>query len=272
MEHSKDVVQRSVTGGISRRGFQSREEALYTCPTCGPVEPYHVRLTGRYLRQPCQCQIVEQQRRHKAELRLARLRDLARITYDWLGDGRDDLPLVERTFENFKPVWWAMRCDPPQEVNMREAYETARAFCLDMEGCTLILHGPCGTGKTHLLAAICNELRLQNKLSRFCMAPNLHKAIQECYQKGNDPGPIFRNAIKTPLLVIDDVGASKWTETREETYEMIIEARTKHGLPIALSTNHLDKLADFVGERACSRLSIGQIAVEMTGKDFRMEM
>ena len=260
MEHNREILPRAVSGGISRRGTETREEALYTCPTCGPVEPYHVRLTGRYLRQPCACQIAEQQRRYAAELKLARLRDLARFSYDWLGDGRDDLPLVEKTFENF------------QEYRQPEAYALARAFCENMEGRTLVLHGPCGTGKTHLLAAICNELRLQNKLSRFCMAPNLHKAIQECYRLDKDTGPIFRNAIKTPLLLIDDVGASKWTETREETYEMIIEARTKHGLPIALSTNHLDKLAEFVGERACSRLSIGQIAVEMTGADFRMEM
>lgn len=260
MEHNKDILPRAVIGGISHRGFQTREEALYTCPTCGEVEPYHVKLTGRFLRQPCRCQLAEQERRHQAELRLARLRDLARFTYDWLGDSRDDLPLVEKTFENF------------QVYRQPTAYALARDFCMDMEGHILVLHGPCGTGKTHLLAAICNELRLQNKLCRFCMAPNLHKAIQECYRLDQDTGPIFRNAIKTPLLVIDDVGASKWTETREETYEMIIEARTKHGLPIALSTNHLDKLSNFVGERACSRLSIGQIAVEMSGADFRMEM
>lgn len=274
MEHSKEIVPHSVPGGLSHRGFATREEALYICPLCGPIEPHHAKLIGRYLRQPCPCQIAERQRRQAAELKLAHLRDLARITYDWLGEGRDDVPLVERTFETFKPIWWALDRETHAlvEVNMQAAYDTARAFCLDMEGRTLILYGPCGTGKTHLLAAICNELRLQNKLSRFAMAPNLHKAIQECYRLDTDPGPIFRNAIKTPLLVIDDVGASKWTDTRQETYEMIIEARTKHGLPIALSTNHLDKLVEFVGERACSRLSIGQIAVEMTGKDYRMEM
>jgi DNA replication protein DnaC len=181
-------------------------------------------------------------------------------TFGWLvGAYNSDMPLAEKTFENF------------QAERQLEAFDAAREFALEPRG-VLVLCGSYGTGKTHLLAAICNELRLREVSSRFVMAPKLHRAIAECYQHDSDTGTIFRKAIMTPLLVIDDVGASKWTESRQETYEMIIEERTKHGRPIALSTNHLDKLADFVGGRACSRLSIGQIAVEMVGADFRMEM
>ena len=43
-------------------------------------------------------------------------------------------------------------------------------------------------------------------------------------------------------------------------------------LPTAISTNRIDELADDVGSAVCSRLKVGQIAVEMRGADDREEM
>ena len=254
-EHMSSMLPRT----IATIGSENRPEEPWECPQCGVIQP--IRLpTGRYIRRSCECERAARRQLLLREQRKAWMTQQATDTFHWLtGAHNSDMPLVEKTFENF------------QAERQPEAFQTAREFAFDPQG-VLVLYGSYGTGKTHLLAAICNELRLREVASRFVMAPKLHRAIADCYQHNEDTGPIMRKAIMTPLLVIDDVGASKWTETRQETYEMIIEERTKHNRPIALSTNHLDKLADFVGGRACSRLSIGQIAVEMTGPDFRMEM
>src|SRR5258708_40373493 len=111
--------------GIGRLGMETREEAFYTCSVCGEVEPYHVKLTGRWLRRSCACQVAERARHEQAEWRLARLHERARITFDWLGEGRSDMALVEKTFENFA------------QYRQPGAYEAACTFCVDMEGRTL---------------------------------------------------------------------------------------------------------------------------------------
>ena len=247
--------------GISHRGTETREEALYVCDVCGPVEPYHVKLTGRWLRQQCHCEIEARQRRALLEWRQMQAREMARLTYDWLGDGRDDLPLCEKTFENF------------HEARQATAYDAALTFCADMEGRSLVLASETfGTGKTHLLAAICNELRAVQKLSRFTPAPKFFRAISERIAEDRDYSGLIRAACNAPLLVLDDVDKATPSQWKMEIFYEILDERTKHGRATALSTNRLADLDRYIGGAACSRLSIGQIAVEMTGADFRMEM
>jgi DNA replication protein DnaC len=78
--------------------------------------------------------------------------------------------------------------------------------------------------------------------------------------------------MKTNLLVIYDLDKAKHSEFREEIYFEIIDERVKAGRPIAISTNRLDAIEDYVGGAVCSRLKIGQIPVEMRGVDYRENM
>jgi DNA replication protein DnaC len=247
----------------SQRGYETYDDALWICERCGPIEPHYSKLTGHWLRiSECACQEQARRLHAEAERHLAWMRKDQQSCYNWLGSWiSDDLPLVESTLTSFKrPLKW-----------QEEAWNAARLFALQPYG-TLVLHGPFGTGKTHLLAAICNELRTRHMSSRFCVAAKLHQAVAECHKSGEDAYRLTYQAITAPLLVIDDVGASKLSESRLETYETIIDERTKHKRPIAISTNYIDQLEQFVGGRAKSRLSMNQIAVEMDGDDYRMEM
>lgn len=245
----------------SQRGYDTYDEAVVICPNCGPIEPHYSKLTGHWLRMTeCECQETARRQREAVERHLARIRKDQQNCYNWLGAWiSDDLPLVEQTFESFN------------KYRQLDAYNAAQLFAFQPYG-TLVLYGPYGIGKTHLLAAICNELRARHMSSRFCVAAKLHQAVAECYKSGEDAYRLIYQAIQVPLLVIDDVGASKLSESRLETYETIIDERTKHKRPIAISTNYIDQLEQFVGGRAKSRLSMNQIAVEMTGDDYRMEM
>lgn len=247
----------------SQRGFDTYDEAVWVCEKCGPIEPHYSKLTGHWLRMTeCACQIEARRQVEEAERKAAWTRKDQQTCYNWLGTWiSDDLPLVEQTLDSFKhPLKW-----------QEKAWNAARLFALRPNG-TIVFYGPYGTGKTHLLAAITNELRLRGMSSRFCVAAKLHQAVAECYKSGEDAYRLVYQAIVAPLLVIDDVGASKLSESRLETYETIIDERTKHRRPIAISTNYLDRLEEFVGGRAKSRLSMNQIAVEMDGDDYRMEM
>lgn len=138
----------------------------------------------------------------------------------------------------------------------------------------LVLHGTYGTGKTHLLAAVGNKV-LRNKKpmeSLFTTSPKLFGAIQDRIQRGEEYYSLIDSAVRTPLLIIDDIDKAKWTEFREEIYFSIIDDRIKDRKPIAISTNRLDELASFVGGAVCSRLKTCQIEAEMIGIDYREEI
>jgi DNA replication protein DnaC len=246
--------------GVTRRGYLSPEEAYDVCEVCGPIIPRYVKLTGRWLKGTCACYeqryIKQQQLRELVEWRRLQIRE----NYEWLGEQWSDIALAEKAFGNFD----ASR----QPV----AFDTVQDWMLDMHG-SLILHSEdFGTGKTHLLASIVNTLRIDGKPSRFTTAPKLFRAIQECISRNEQYTQIVHKACSTPLLVLDDVDKAKPNEFRQEVYFEIVDERVKRGLPIALSTNRVSDLAAYVGGAACSRLSIGQITVDMAGVDYRTRL
>lgn len=182
-----------------------------------------------------------------------------RQAFSWLGGRWTDTELRQVRFESF-------------DVNrQQEAYDAVQMFRELLSG-TLILYGPYGTGKTHLLAALCNSLLDLEIASRFVTAPNLFAAITGRMSNREEYDDLLFQAIRTPLLVIDDIDKAKHSDFREEIYFDIIDGRVKRKLPIALSTNRLSELESFVGGACLSRLSIKQLAVEMTGSDYRTEL
>lgn len=240
----------------------SPEGKDYTCPTCGYVPAKEVTLAGktRYIRQICPCQKRARERAEAAERENTLLMHYATRAYKWLGDQWTDTPLMQKTFYTF------------DETAQPEGAEAARQFVGIFAG-SLVLYGPYGTGKTHLLAALCNQVVKERKVSPlFTTAPKLFTAINARISAKEDYSRVLAEAIHTPLLLIDDVDKAKWTEFREEIYFAIVDERVKAGRPLALSTNHISKLPEYVGGAIASRLKIGQIAVEMVGNDYRENM
>ena len=257
---SSSMLSASMQQRLRTIGFDTAEEATSECPNCGIIEPHYVKLNGRYLKGQCQCMIAARLERDLAEVRLAQLRAMPKRNFEWLGSQWSDMPLIEKTFENF-------------DTTMQPgAFEAVQFFLEDMRG-SLVLHSEgYGTGKTHLLAAIVNYLRINGKESRFATAPKLFRAMQEKMDHKEEYTPFIHIATHTPLLVLDDVDKAKPSEWKQELYFEIIDERTKRGLPIALSTNRISDLAFYVGGAACSRLSMSQIDVDMNGVDYRTRL
>jgi DNA replication protein DnaC len=260
MDRYQDALPAQLMQGIARRGFETPEEAYFECERCGPIVPYHVKLSGRWLKGTCECMIRARQEREQAEMRLAWMREQPKRSFEWLGRQWSDMPLVEKTFDNF-------------DIELQHsAYESVMFFLGDMHG-SLILHSEgYGTGKTHLLAGIVNHLRMIGIESRFTTAPKLFRAIQERMDHKESYTQLILIACCTPLLVLDDVDKAKPSEWKHELFFEIVDERVKRGLPIALSTNRVSDLAFYVGGAACSRLSISQIDVDMSGSDYRMRL
>ncbi len=231
---------------------------IFTRAGCGMIEPLKLP-TGRYIRRSCPCE----REAKAAAVRQAEhdtwMLQQASFTYGWLGHRWSDLSLVTKSLDNF------------DFDRQPDAYHLIKTFTKVLHG-SLVLHGPYGTGKTHILAAICNARRENGKKSLFCTAPSLFAAIQSCIGRNEDRYTIIDAAVRTPLLVIDDVDKAKPSEFREEIYFEILDRRTREGKPTAISTNRIAELDTYIGGACASRLMIGQIEIEMTGDDYRREM
>lgn len=241
-------------------GKQTPQESTWACSSCGLILPYQIRTgpsKGRWIRSKCACQIEEARMKDADEINEVRQRNLITKAFGWLGSKYSDLELAKKTFDVF------------DASTQPEAFEMAYDFADKLKG-NLILHSPMfGTGKTHLLAAICNQLRADGMVSHFVTAPKLFRAIQDRMQAKESYADIVFKAVTVPFLVIDDVDKVKESDWKEERYFDIIDERTKAGKPTGISTNKYDDLATYIGGAACSRLKIGRIVVEMRPEDYR---
>jgi DNA replication protein DnaC len=241
--------------------FLSKDPAMktWTCPTCGPVPPMTLP-GGWYLRRKCRCEQHAEEQRFSAVQRQELARARVTLTYTWLGAAWSEVALAHKTFATFR------RERQPQ------AFDLARAFAQAPRG-VLALHGSYGTGKTHLLAAIANQLGEQGTTCLFASAVTLFDAIQDRLSQGQDYLGLIRRGVTTPLLLLDDVDKLKPSEFREEMLYRLINGRANAGLPLAISSNSTpNELGRWIGEAGRSRLMMGLIPVPMYGTDYRPEM
>lgn len=252
----------NIARSTSTFGYATPEEATRTCEVCGPVAPTLLKSVGRYVTGTCLCQRqarADYEQRQAAQQRQA----LVAATYDWLSgytmDADEVRVLASRSFANF------------DGTRQPQALESVQTFADNLTG-SLVLHGTYGTGKTHLLAALCQELNSRDIYCRFTTAPNLFAAIGWYMNHNKDYSDLIRRAVSVPLLVIDDIDKARWSEFREEVYFKILDSRVTAKRPTAISTNKLDELEKYVGGACVSRLSIRQIAEEMIGNDYRKEL
>lgn len=256
-------MQKVLVTWVCKRGEPGTYENInYVHRGYGLVEPVFVEELGRFRRGMCPCGREAQERNRKVKDQHARARKidaLRRDTFEWLGKAWADAGLEVKTFANF------------DQKRQPEAFALTQGFQDIMRG-TLILHGSFGIGKTHLLAALCNALHEREKACLFASSTKLFTAIQDLVARKESYVPLLNRAMNTPLLVLDDIDKAKATDFRQEMYFAIMDERTRRELPTAISTNRLAELENLVGGAVCSRFKIGQIAIEMTGSDYRTEL
>lgn len=257
------AIQRDIHPQSAEGRFLALPTTPFTqqCEACGnELLSKQLRAYGvtRHAPGRCSCQEDKARQAQVNEQRKVILDAQSRNTYSWLGGTWTDISLRGKTFENF------------DASKQQKAYDMSKFFIEFFKGC-LILDGTYGTGKTHLLAAVCNAALRKEKpvASLFTTSANLFAAIQKRIGANEEYHGIIQKAMSTPLLCLDDIDKTKYTEWREEVYFSIVDERVKRGLPIALSTNKFKELHLYVGGAVASRLKIGQIAIEMNGNDYR---
>ncbi|MFD9715845.1 ATP-binding protein [Streptomyces sp. NPDC059076] len=143
-------------------------------------------------------------------------------------------------------------------------------------GPSLLLWGPTGTGKTRQAFGAIRSLTAAGCAVRWhaVKAADLYGQLRA---QDTDTEAVLRHAMRVPLLVLDDLGAAKWSEWKEEVTFRLLAWRGENHLPTVVTTNLSPDpagagpryLRSAVGDRNVSRLSGMCTPVQLAGPDRR---
>ena len=162
---------------------------------------------------------------------------------------------LRQSFDNF--------CLGGSAAPAGEAFNAALAFAAEPRG-WLVIHGPKGSGKSHLAAAITNYLIDEARTpTLFLTAPDLLHGLRAEIRASlaGDGGGADRSselldvAREAPVLVLDDLGAERWTAWAEEQIFLLLDYRYRLELPTVVLTNEvLERLPSRIYSRLGDRL------------------
>lgn len=144
----------------------------------------------------------------------------------------------EMTEENRKAFWTCKRYAGAFERMRPRTDAQGRAQPPEKERNGLFLIGGYGTGKTHLAAAIANQL-MQAGTPVICMTMiDLLAKIRETYDRSDaTEAQVMRLYTDIPLLVVDDLGSEQPTEWGSTMIFSIINARYEAYMPTIVTSN-----------------------------------
>ena len=244
------------------------------CPLCGGSGRARIETEGVITMGRCRCQ---------------RLPDRIQLF------NRSQLParFAAATFVSFAqdPSGQLKDLDPSSIRALGECSQWVEAFDPTQENRGLVLHGPVGRGKTHLMVALLRELIFRHGVEvRFVEFSRLLSMLKEGYSSGRSDAGILGDLATVPVLAIDELGKGRLSDWELAVIDEVISRRyNAMGCTIA-TTNYKpgevtgfesanlstakgpsQNLADRVGDRVYSRLCQVVDFIEVSGKDHRKQ-
>lgn len=195
-----------------------------------------------------------------------------------------------RRFENFVQDTQGRRQAYTQAKKYADNFQRMRPVKNDRNHITppeierngLFMAGGYGTGKTHLAAAIANQL-ISEGTACICMTMiDLLDRIRETYKAAGsdvDEAYILSQYEDVPLLIIDDIGSEQPTEWGVSKIFAIINARYEGYMPTIITTNYSGpELAQRMtpesgdsrnAEKTLDRLKETCVGIDMTWESWR---
>lgn len=138
---------------------------------------------------------------------------------------------------------------------------------------SLLMQGQFGTGKTHLAAAVRNQLFKKHYRVLFVSMPDYLEKLKESFndKNQNQRHHIYKFAKEADLLIFDDVGANKMSEWAiAELFRLVDARRSKCTIYTTnLTSEQLRATQDLY--RVFSRMMERAKPVVVDGEDHRMK-
>ena len=167
---------------------------------------------------------------------------------------------------------------PRENINIiREKVKTFIDNFDDPEEKNLIFTGNTGVGKTYLTNCIANELLSRGKTVLYQTAPVMFDEINDAkFERDHAKFDLYENILNVDLLIIDDLGAEKVTDSKITELFTIINTRLlnqNHKITkTIISTNlNVDELFQTYTSRIGSRLAGNYRFLRFFGDDLRFK-
>lgn len=143
-----------------------------------------------------------------------------------------------------------------------------------------LIHGPVGTGKTHLgvatlKAAVVGAVRARNRASMLVTsAPDLLTKIRSSFCDGAalSEDDLIQRYSSVEFLLVDDLGVERGTEFAIQTLYLIVDARyTAMRRTVFTSNLNVTEIAERLGDRIASRICGMGCVIHLDGRDRRLE-
>lgn len=245
---------------------QTASHSSKVCEYCGnEIQAIEVEVLGskRWVQPSCKCEVDIRKAeitRYESFQREREVRELFSISN--VGD-----KYLNASFDNFL-----------KRSGSENAFKIAKHYAenfSDFGQESLILWGDPGNGKTHLAAAIHNQLREQGKVVVFVSMPELLNKIKSTFNRDSEESEeqILRALNLCDLLIIDDIGAEKPTDWVQETLFIIIDSRYRREKPILATSNlNTEGLKKQIGKRIVDRMLGASQPIENKATSYREEM
>lgn len=165
------------------------------------------------------------------------------------------------------------------EARQRSAVNRIRDYCenvlgTDTEGRGLVLYGPAGTGKDHLMVAALRYAVFRHGLDpKWVNGVELYGAMRDAISDDRDESSILAPFIRADILAISDPlpPFGTLTEFQASTLFRIIDARYSRCLPTWATINVKDgkEGAERMGSQITDRLRHGAVAIDCNWPSYR---
>ena len=136
----------------------------------------------------------------------------------------------------------------------------------------IFFFGPCGVGKTYLATAIARKMLLRNRNVFFTSTPDMLFQLRNTFSKDavvTDEERI-RKYLSYSFLILDDLGAEKWSTWVQQTLDHIIYQRDASAMPAIITSNlSPQEIQSRYGSRITSRIIGMSNVLKITGHDRR---
>ena len=201
------------------------EDNLIYCSKCRTARQKRIAFAGKMIEPRCMCacqtaayEQQEQERKHREFLdRVEKNRSV----------GLTDPVLRKHTFEN------DLGYNPKQMEMAKRFVQHWAEFKKDSMG--LLLWGPVGTGKSFIAGCIANALLDQGVPVMMTNFARLLNKLTDMY--AGDRNAYIDSFNSFPLLIIDDLGVERNSESAREQVFSVIDSRYRSQLPLIVTTN-----------------------------------
>ncbi len=137
----------------------------------------------------------------------------------------------------------------------------------------LVLWGGLGTGKTHIAAAVVNEITRRGEYAMYMRMSDILESLTDTWSSHEATGDVLRKYKEVPVLFIDDMNIDSRRDSirdHERSYAAaIMRYRTNHRLPTLITTNWSPDQFNKMWGSWCGDVVLTYHWIEVEGRKLR---